>query len=332
MSSLISVIAASIVPPFDWQRVMVEPWTENMPGTLWMVLMAVLIGIPCALLGNYLILRRMALVGDAISHSVLPGLVLAYLVFRSLGTGAMLAGAMLAGLATTLIIEFIVSRSRLKSDAATGITYTTLFALGVFLVNRYAGRVHLDAECVLFGELEYVPLAESSSLILGAWGAVPLPLLIGVGVLVAVIAFIILLYKELTLTSFDPGLARSIGVRAGFVHYALMALLSVVVVISLENVGLLVVALLVLPGSTAQFFTRRLLRLHVLAVILCITAVLGGFHLAAWLLCPTAAAIAVCGGAQFTLAWTGSLAVTAFRRWNAGQRGGFPSASAPSVR
>jgi manganese/zinc/iron transport system permease protein len=317
--------AASLIPPFDWQRIVVDPWTEHMPGTLWMVLMAALLGVPCALLGNCLILRRMALTGDAISHSVLPGLVLAYLVFRNLGTGAMLAGAMLAGLVTTLLIEFITSGSRLKSDAATGITYTTLFALGIFLVNRYAGRIHLDADCVLFGELEYIPLAEPSRLIAGAWGPVPVPLLIGTAIAAAVLIYITAFYKELKLTAFDPGLARSLGIRTRLTHYSLMAMLSVVVVSSLESVGLLVVALLVLPGSTAQFFTRRLLTLHILSVILCLTAVLGGYHLAAWFRCPTAAAIALCGGAQFAAAWICFLLPSWFRTWTTGAlSGGMP--------
>ncbi len=307
-----------LIPPFDWQRVMVDPWTSHMPGTLWMVLMALVLAIPCALLGNYLLLRRMALVGDAISHSVLPGLVLAFLVFRDLGAGYMLAGAMFAGLATTLLIEFITSKSRLKSDAATGITYTTLFALGIFLVNSYTGRVHIDADCVLFGELEYVQLAEPSSVNLGAWGAVPLPILISAGIAMLVIAYIAILYKELALTSFDPGLARTIGVRTGLVHYSLMAMLSFLVVTSLESVGILVVALLVLPGSTAQFFTRRLWTLHLIAVVLSATAVLSGFHLAAWWKCPTAAAIALCGGGQFAVAWIFSVTPSLLRRWSPG--------------
>lgn len=292
-----------LIPPFDWQRVIVDPWTSHMPGTLWMALMALALGVPCALLGNYLLLRRMALVGDAISHSVLPGLVLAFLVFRDLGAGYMLIGAMGAGVITTLLIEFITARSRLKSDAATGITYTTLFALGIYLVNRFAGRVHIDADCVLFGELEYVQLAESSALTLGSWGAVPVPILISAGIAVAVGIFIAAFYKELTLTSFDPGLARTIGVRTGLVHYSLMAMLSFVVVTALESVGILVVALLVLPGSTAQFFTRRLWKLHALAVTFSATAILAGLHLARWWGCPTAAAIALCGGIQFALAW-----------------------------
>ena len=308
---------ADLIPSFDWQRVVVDPWTVHMPGTLWMVLMALVLAVPCALLGNYLLLRRMALVGDAISHSVLPGLVLAFLLFRDLGAGYMLAGAIVAGLVTTLLIEFITAKSRLKSDAATGITYTTLFALGIFLVMTYADRIHIDAECVLFGELEYVQLAEPSAL-----GGVPVPILISAGIALLVFAFIAVFYKELTLTSFDPGLARTIGVRTGLVHYGLMAMLSFVVVTSLESVGILVVALLVLPGSTAQFFTRRLWKLHALAVVFSATAVLSGFHLAAWWRCPTAAAIALCGGAQFALAWIISATPGMMRRLQYAGQGG----------
>ncbi len=308
---------ADLIPSFDWQRVVVDPWTVHMPGTLWMVLMALVLAVPCALLGNYLLLRRMALVGDAISHSVLPGLVLAFLLFRDLGAGYMLAGAIVAGLVTTLLIEFITAKSRLKSDAATGITYTTLFALGIFLVMTYADRIHIDAECVLFGELEYVQLAEPSAL-----GGVPVPILISAGIALLVFAFIAVFYKELTLTSFDPGLARTIGVRTGLVHYGLMAMLSFVVVTSLESVGILVVALLVLPGSTAQFFTRRLWKLHALAVVFSATAVLSGFHLAAWWRCPTAAAIALCGGAQFAAAWIISATPGMMRRLQYAGQGG----------
>lgn len=305
---------APFIPPFSWHQAVVEPWTDHQPGTLWMVLTAIFLAVPCALLGNYLILRRMSLVGDAISHSVLPGLVLAYLLFRDLGTGPMLGGAIAAGLFTTLLIEFLTAKTKLKSDAATGIAYTTLFALGMFLVNRYTSRVHLDAECVLFGELEYVPLSEPSTLSLGAWGMVPLAVLVSLGTALTVGVLLGLFAKELKVTSFDPGFARSTGVRSSLIHYGLMALLSVVVVTSLERVGILVVALLVLPGSTAQFFTRRMAWLHVLSAVLAVTGVLGGFHLASWLLIPTAASIALWGGLQFGVAWMGSLALQSWRR------------------
>ena len=317
-----TVAAAALVPPFDAWRVLVAPWVEHPASMLWMTLTAVLLGVPCALLGNWLLLRRLALAGDAISHSVLPGLVLSYLMFRDLGTVPMMGGAMVAGLVTTLLIEFITQRSRLKSDAATGITYTTLFALGMFLVNRYAGRVHLDADCVLFGELEYVPLAEPSGWVAGSLGPVPVPVLVAGGMAAGTLVLLALFSRWLLVTSFDAGFARAAGLRAGMVHYGLMALLSVVVVVALESVGLLVVALLVLPGATAQFFARRMASLHALAAGFAVTASLAGIHLGAWLNCPSAAAIALAGGAQFAMAWMVSLITPRLRRWRSARQAG----------
>jgi manganese/zinc/iron transport system permease protein len=303
MNEMIAVMARLEVPWFDVEEVLIAPWTRYADATVWMVLMAVLLGVPCALLGNYLMLRRMALAGDAISHSVLPGLVISYLIFRDLGTLPMMGGAMVAGLVTTVLIEFITGRSRLKTDAAMGITYTTLFALGMFLVNRYAGRVHLDADCVLFGELEYVPLAEPSGLRAGGLGPVPMPVVVAAAMAVGTLGMLAVFSRWLLVTSFDGGFARSVGIRAGAVHYGLMAVLSVVVVTALESVGLLVAALLVLPGATAQFFARRMGRLHGLAAVFAVTASLVGIHLGAWLNCPSAAAIALAGGVQFGVAW-----------------------------
>ena len=319
MIEALTAAAAAMVPPFDAERVLVAPWRDHPASMLWMTLTAVLLGVPCALLGNWLLLRRLALAGDAISHSVLPGLVLSYLIFRDLGTVPMMGGAMVAGLVTTLLIEFITQRSRLKSDAATGITYTTLFALGMFLVNRYAGRVHLDADCVLFGELEYVPLAEPSRWVAGGLGPVPVPVLVAGGMAAGTVSLLALFSRWLLVTSFDAGFARAAGLRAGWVHYGLMALLSVVVVVALESVGLLVVALLVLPGATAQFFARRMGSLHALAAGCSVTASVAGIHLGAWLNCPSAAAIALAGGAQFAAAWMISLIMPRLRRWRAGR-------------
>src|SRR5690606_24931343 len=108
--------------------------------------------------GNYLILRRMALIGDAVSHSVLPGLVIAFLVSSSRGTGPMFVGALAAGAVTTIIIEAIHRRTRVKQDAAIGIAFSTLFAIGVLLTVVYAQQIDLDADCVLYGEIAFVPL------------------------------------------------------------------------------------------------------------------------------------------------------------------------------
>lgn len=297
------------LPPFSFREVFLGGWQT--PDLFWMGLTAVLIGIPCALLGNYLLLRRMALVGDAVSHSVLPGLVLVWLLFHDPASphdsGLMMVGASIAGLATVLLIDFLQHRGNLRSDAATGIVYTTLFAFGMLLVSRYTSSVDLDAECVLYGELERVPFA-GSGYYAGSMGAVPEAALLMGWIAAGVVVLVFVFARALQVTSFDPGMARSIGLPVRGVQLGLMAVLSVVVVTALRHVGLLVVGLLVLPGATAQFLTRRLWRLHLFSVGHLLLSVLAGIPLAAWLAIPSAAAIVVCGGALFVTVWIGTAA------------------------
>src|SRR5262245_49800570 len=141
----------TFIPPFDFQKVVIAPWTTDLSSHGWTMAMGFLVASACGLVGNYLILRRMALVGDAISHSVLPGLVIAFLLAGSRHSGVMFVGALAAGVVTTILIEVIHKKTRVKQDAAIGITFTTLFALGVILVSYYASKVDLDQECVLYG-------------------------------------------------------------------------------------------------------------------------------------------------------------------------------------
>src|SRR4026208_767304 len=131
----------SFFPPFDFQKVLVAPWTTDFASYGWIVLMGFLVATACGLVGNYLILRRMALVGDAISHSVLPGLAIAFLLANSRNTWVMFLGAVAPAIVPTLLIELIHKKSRIKQDAAIGITFSTLFAIGVILITLYAGKV-----------------------------------------------------------------------------------------------------------------------------------------------------------------------------------------------
>jgi manganese/zinc/iron transport system permease protein len=294
-----------LIPAFDWQRVVVAPWTEDLDLYGWMMLMAFLVTTACGLIGNYLILRRLALVGDAISHSVLPGLVGGFLIFGSLGIWPMLVGAVAAGLLTTVLIEFIHSRSRVKADAAIGITFCSLFALGVLMINLFAGKVHLDPECVLYGELSHVPWAERVT-----WLGLSLPLpIVVMGLSTLLVAALIgLFYKELLLSSFDKNLAAAFGFRPQLIHYLLMGMLSLVVVAAFESVGaILVIAMLILPGATAQLLSTRLGTCLGLSVLHAALSSVLGVHLGLWLGCSLAAAVVVAGTALFALAWLWSL-------------------------
>jgi manganese/zinc/iron transport system permease protein len=293
---------SELVPPFDWFRVVVAPWTEDFATFGWIMLMAFLVTAACGLVGNYLLLRRLALMGDAVSHSVLPGLVIAFLLSQTRGTVAMFVGALAAGLVTTVIIELIHSKTRVKQDAAMGITFSTLFAIGVVMTTVFASRIDLDAECVLFGEIAYVPLEPLVEV--GGLTVAPASVLRMGIVLLTVVAAIVIFYKELLVTAFDAGLSRNLGVNPTVAHFGLMAALSIVVVSAFEAVGaILVIAMIILPGATASLLTTRLPWRHGLAVAHAAVSSILGTHLGIWLECSLGAAMVVAGTGLFGLAW-----------------------------
>ena len=326
------------IPAFEWQRVMVEPWTENLSTTFWIVLMGFLVTAACGMIGNYLILRRMALVGDAISHSVLPGLAIAFLLMHSLKTVPMFIGALVAGILTTVLIELIHKKSRVKQDSAIGITFSTLFAIGVILISfGQMEAVHLDAECVLYGEIAFVPLdlvqtqlgpgalsvvekipgLNSEMFLNGNLLTIPPPSVIRMAVVTGITLLLILVfYKELLVTSFDSGLSSSLGINSTVVHYTLMGMLSVIIVSAFEAVGaILVIAMLILPGATASLLVHRLPPMFGITVIHAALSAGGGIHLATWLNCSPAGAMVVAGSVLFALAWMFSPSQGLLRRW-----------------
>lgn len=293
----------NLIPPFDLSSILRMPWEAGAgPSTIWIVLMGFFVATACGLVGNYLILRRMALVGDAISHSVLPGLAIAFLATGARHSGVMFVGALAAGIVTTVIIEVIHKKTRVKQDSAIGIAFTSLFAIGVILINLYAAKVDLDQECVLYGEIAFVPNEERVVIAgqdLGPASAVRMGL-----VALLTIILIIAFWKELLVSSFDPGLATALGINATFVHYALMSWLSVVVVSAFESVGaILVIAMLILPGATAALCSPKLSVVMVITVIHAAVSSLLGVHLGFWLNCSLAAAMAVMGSLLFVIAW-----------------------------
>ena len=317
---------------------MVEPWTENLPTTFWIVLMGFLVTAACGMIGNYLILRRMALVGDAISHSVLPGLAIAFLLMHSLKTVPMFIGALVAGILTTVLIELIHKKSRVKQDSAIGITFSTLFAIGVILISfGQTDAVHLDAECVLYGEIAFVPLdlvqtqlgpgalsvvekipgLNSEMFLNGNLLTIAPPSVIRMAVVTSITLLLILVfYKELLVTSFDSGLSSSLGINSTVVHYTLMGMLSVIIVSAFEAVGaILVIAMLILPGATASLLVHRLPPMFGITVIHAALSAGGGIHLATWLNCSPAGAMVVAGSVLFALAWMFSPSQGLLRRW-----------------
>lgn len=270
-------------------------------SAFWIILTGSVIACSCALLGCFLVLRRLALVGDAVSHAVLPGIVIAFLLSGSREPFSMLLGAGALGLLTTLSIEFLQRTGRLQSDASIGLTFTALFALGVVLLNAFAGNVDLDQDCVLYGEIAYTPI--DRWITASGWDLGPRAVWIAMPILVLVLLFVLLGYKELKLTTFDAGFATAVGLATAGWHYALMSMVSLVTVASFESVGaILVVALLVVPAATAQLLTQRLSHMLVLSCMFAVASTVGGYALAVWLDGSIAGAMATVAGLLFVLA------------------------------
>jgi manganese/zinc/iron transport system permease protein len=288
--------------------VVVQPWTADFSIPVWIVLMGFFVTAACGLLGNYLLLRRMALIGDAISHSILPGLVVAFMIFKTATTWVAFTGALAAGMLTVLIIEFIHRQSRVKPDAAICIAFTTLFAVGVVLMSMLesTGSFHIDADCVLYGEIAFVPLEPPvvwNGYSLGPPSALRMIVVFGV-VILAIATF----YRELLVTSFDPGLAKSLGMRTAVWHYGLMGALALVVVSAFEAVGaILAVAMLIVPPMFAAQVSDRLpVRLGLTILHAALSATIG-LHISVWLNCSAAGAMVVAAALLFVAVWMASL-------------------------
>ncbi|MGE0434084.1 MAG: metal ABC transporter permease [Planctomycetota bacterium] len=234
-----------------------------------------LVNVACGTLGCFLVLRRMSLVGDAISHAVLPGIAIAFIATGSRDPFAMLIGSMIAGMVTVILMKLVQRLGGVAEDAAMGVVFTSLFAVGVILIHTGTGHggVDLDPGCVLYGLVEFTPLDTVS---LFGFDVSRNILTLGVATLL-VFGFVALFWKELKITSFDPHLATTLGINASLVHYMLMVMVAIVTVAAFEAVGsILVVAAMIVPAATAALLTDRLgLMLVINALVGFVAAVVG---------------------------------------------------------
>ena len=265
----------------------------------------------CALPGTFLLLRRMSMMGDAISHAVLPGLAIAFLISGSRTNIWMFLGAAIAGVLTALFSQWITRFGKVERGAAMGIVFTTLFAIGLVLIRTAADHVDLDAGCVLYGALEYTPLnmvtifENEISLF-----AVPRAALVIGATLLFNALIITFFYKEFKLAAFDSGLAQTQGFRPQFMHYLLMTMVAVTTVAAFEAVGsIIVIAMLIVPPATAFLLTRNLPSLIIVSLIVAVlSAILGQIasHLPPLLGLPdttSSGMMATTAGFLFLLAW-----------------------------
>ncbi|MFD1178167.1 metal ABC transporter permease [Paenibacillus puldeungensis] len=266
----------------------------------WIILTGTLVAATCGVLGCFLVLRKMAMVGDAISHSVLPGIAIAFLIGGSRDSMLMLLGAAALGLITVFLIQTLQS-SGLQSDASIGIVFTALFAIGVILISRNAAHIDLDLDCVLFGEIAYV---QWDTWVWNGYDMGPTAVWMLGGTLLLVLTAILLFYKQFKLCAFDPALAAAVGIPVALFHYFLMGLVSLSTVASFESVGaILVVGMLIIPASAAYLLTDRLSIMLFYSVLIGAISAAGGYYIAKWLDASIAGSMVTVAGVLFALAF-----------------------------
>ncbi len=222
---------------------------------VWTIAVASVCSVSCALLGCFLLLKRMSMLGDAIGHGVLPGIAVAFLLTGQLTSVTILLGAMVFGILTAVLAETLSASGAVAEDSSLGVVYTSLFALGIILMSAFLRNVDLDINCVFMGLLVLVPSNTADYLGYEIPKAFPTMLL----ALVLTLAFLLFFWKELKIVAFDPALAQSMGFSPKLVNYLLIALIAGTTVSAFEAVGLiLVLAVLIVPAATAHLLTDRL--------------------------------------------------------------------------
>lgn len=276
----------------------------------WIVVIGALAATSCALLGNFLVLRKMSMMGDAISHAVLPGLALAFLFTSERTSLIMFIGAAFVGVITATFTQWISRFGKVDEGASMGIVFTSLFAIGLLLIVQAADHVDLDPSCVLYGAIELAPLDVIwQPTLFGFTLHVPRAVLVLGAIVVLNLGFLLSFFKELRISSFDPDLATTMGINSNLIHYLLMSLVAVTTVAAFEVVGsIIVIAMLIVPAATALLLTDRLWVMVALSVVFANAAALFG-HLSA-LIVPswfgfddtsTSGTVAVVSGLLFVL-------------------------------
>jgi manganese/zinc/iron transport system permease protein len=260
-------------------------------------LIAVIVAVACALPGVFLVLRGMAMMSDAISHTVLLGIVLGFLVAGTLDSPLLILAAAIMGVVTVSLTELLMKTRLVRQDAAIGLVFPALFSIAVILISRFARGVHLDVDAVLLGELVFAPLDRMDFLGLD----LPRGLVVMGVILILNVVFVGVLYKELKLTTFDAGLAAALGFTPALIHYGLMIIVSITAVGAFDAVGsILVVALMIAPPAAAYLLTERLSRMLLWSVAIAAAGAIGGFWLARALDANIAGSIATFLGMIFT--------------------------------
>ncbi len=264
-------------------------------------LIASLVAIACAIPGTFLVLRKMAMISDAISHSILPGLVIGFFITQDLNSPLLILLAAMTGVLTVVLVERIQKTKLVKEDTAIGLVFPALFSIGVIMIAKYANDVHLDIDAVLLGELAFTPFDRIyyNDMDLGPksmW-------VIGI-ILLVTLTLLFAFYKELKISTFDAGIATSLGFSPAIIHYGLMSVASITTVGAFDAVGaILVVALMIAPAASAYLLTTNLVRMLVLACFFGVFSAIAGYWSANYLDASIAGSIATMLGLVFLVVY-----------------------------
>ncbi len=263
------------------------------------IIIAVFVAISCAIPGVFLVLRKMSMTSDAISHAILPGIAIGFIVTQTINSPLLIVLAAVMGVITVALTEAVTNTRLVKEDTATGLVFPALFSIGVILISKNAGNIHIDTDSVLLGEIAFAPF---DRLTLNGTDIGPKSFwVLGTTILVNLL-FVWLFFKELKISTFDVNLAATFGFVPVLLNYLLMSLVSVTIVGAFESVGvILVIALMIAPAATAYLLTNNLKTMIWLSLLFGVIASLSGYWIARWLDASIAGVMATMCGIIFFL-------------------------------
>ena len=280
-----------------------------MSAGLTIQLIAILISVACSLLGVFLVLRSMSMLTDAISHTILLGIVLSFFITHKLDSPLLIIGATLVGLLTVYLVELITDTNLVKEDAAIGIVLSVLFSIAVVLISKYTANIHLDIDTVLLGEIAFAPFHTEE--IFGF--KIASGIINGLSILILNLLVITIFFKEIKISIFDRALALTLGLLPEVFHYLLMSLVSVTAVVSFDIVGAtLMISFMIGPAATAYMISKNLRRMLIYSALIGAISSILGYHLAVFLDVSISGSIAVVIGVIFFVVLFGKKVVKAY--------------------
>ncbi len=262
-------------------------------------LIAVIVAVSCSIPGVFLVLRKMSMMSDAITHTILLGIVIGFFISHDMNSPVMIIGAVVVGVITVYLVELLNSTKLLSEDSAIGVVFPLLFSIAIILISKYAGSVHLDLDSVLLGELAFAPFNPLiiNRIDIGAKAIYTMGL-----VLIINIALVIVFFKELKLVTFDKELAAALGFSPILIHYGLMSSVSLTAVTAFEAVGsILVIAFMIGPPVSAYLLTDDLKQMIIVSSLIGVLNGILGYKFSVFLDVSIAGSMAMVTGLTFIL-------------------------------